>query len=133
MNEFELAQHRTELSNARSHMANERTHLAYLRTSLSLLTFGITLNRFSLYLRENKTETKYHSMLNETQFVGIGMVVMGVGILCWALKHYRKVSKDIDNFIYTSPQKSLSIFTLAIILIGGLSAIWMILNQFQGG
>lgn len=127
-----LSTHRTELSNARSHMANERTHLSYLRTSLALMTFGITLNRFSIYLQENRVQKKEHLLLYETEFVGLGMVLFGVGILGWALHHYRKTSDDIDNNRYRSAKKSISILTLMIIFIGGVSALWMIINQVPG-
>lgn len=127
-----MSTHRTELSTARSHMSNERTHLSYLRTSLSLLTFGVTLNRFSIYLRENKTESNIHLVLYETQYVGLGMVLLGVGILAWALYRYRKVSREIDVGTYVSPLQSLSFLTLAIIMIGGFTAFWMIVNQIPG-
>src|SRR6187402_322000 len=89
----EMSTHRTILSNARSHMANERTHLAYLRTSLSLMSFGITLNRFSIYLREGKmAPVKVPGLLYETEIIGIGIVVVGLVVLCWALYRYRQVN-----------------------------------------
>lgn len=125
----EFSEHRTNLSNARSHMANERTHLSYLRTSLALLTFGITMNRFSIFLRENKIQTKEHSILYETQYVGFGMVILAVVILSWALYHYRKVSREINAFRYTPPGNAVHAFTILILILGGFSAIWMIINE----
>lgn len=125
----ELSTERTNLSLARSHMSNERTHLSYLRTSLALLSFGITLNRFSIYFQENKIKPRYHAILYETQYVGLGMVLLGLLILGWSLGHYRKTDHDIETFQYRSPKKSISIFTMVILLIGGFSAVWMIVNQ----
>ncbi|WPU63565.1 YidH family protein [Peredibacter starrii] len=129
---FQLSTHRTEmskrrtiLSDARSHMSNERTHLSYLRTSLSLMTFGITLNRFSVYLRENKITTTHHGLLHQTEYVGLAIVILGVIILMWALYRFRNVSQQIENNTYTSPKLSLTILTLAIIILGGLTVLWL--------
>lgn len=121
----ELSEHRTLLSNARSYMANERTHLAYFRTSLSLMSFGITLNRFSIYLRENKITTSHHGILRQTESVGLGMVLLGLALLIWALYRFRKVSHEIETDTYESPKESITIMTLAIIALGGVTAIWL--------
>jgi putative membrane protein len=129
----DLASHRTSMANVRSHMANERTHLAYLRTALSLLTFGITLNRFSIYIRENKplSVSSPHSLerLYETEFVGIGMVVIGISILIWALFRYRQMEREVESDTYASPMASLMVLSLSIVFLGGLSAAWMILSR----
>lgn len=125
----QMSRHRTAMSNARSHLSNERTHLSYLRTSLSLMTFGITLNRFSIYLRENKITSIHHGFLHQTEFVGLSMVFLGVIILCWALYRFRRVSTEIENDTFTSPKLAMSILTAAIIILGGLTAVWLMLSR----
>lgn len=125
----ELAFHRTLMANARSHMANERTHLAYLRTSLSLMSFGITLNRFSIYLREGKmAPVRVPGLLHQTESIGIGIVILGVTILCWALYRYRQVNTAVEQGSYKSPNIALTILTTGILVLGGLTALWMILD-----
>lgn len=125
----EMSHHRTALSDARSHMANERTHLAYLRTSMALMSFGITLNRFSIYLQENKPTPPKHLLLFQTEVVGLGMVLVGMAILIWALIRYRKVNLQLLNDSYTIPERSISLLTLAILLIGGMTSAWLFLNR----
>lgn len=117
------------LASARSHMANERTHLAYFRTSLSLMSFGISLNRFSLYLRMNKLTSGQFGFLYETEFVGLSMVILGIVILSWALYRFEKVSKAIENHTYSSSKFAMILLTCSIILMGGLSAVWLIIKR----
>lgn len=125
----DLAHHRTSLASARSHLANERTHLAYLRTSLSLMSFGITLNRFSLYLRQNKFTIMHVGFLYETQIFGLGMVLLGMFILSWALFRYRQINEEIDTNTYKSPKESVTLITCIIIFLGGISALWLIIRR----
>lgn len=128
-NATQLTEQRTILSDARSHMANERTHLAYLRTSLSLMSFGITVNRFSIYLSENKLTTIHHGMLFQTEIVGLGMVLVGVVILIWALYRYRKVNEELLNNKYTLPTTAISLLTMAILILGGVASIWLLIKR----
>lgn len=125
----EMSEHRTVLSDARSHMSNERTHLSYLRTSLSLMTFGITLNRFSIYLRENKFTTIHHGLLHQTEYVGLGIVVLGIIILVWALYRFKNVSRAIENNTYSSPNLAITILTLTIITLGAITAVWLLIYR----
>lgn len=125
----QLSLHRTGLSTARSHMSNERTLLSYLRTSLALLSFGITLNRFSIVLRENKINTETHGILMQTEYVGIGLVILGLVILVWSLKRFNKVHQEIESDTYSSPHRALMIIVSAVIILGGLSTIWMFFNR----
>jgi putative membrane protein len=122
-----LSEHRTDLSNLRSHLSNERTHLSYLRTSISLLGFGITLNRFSIYLQEKKDlADRPHWALRDTERVGTGMVLLGVLLLVYSLWRFRALSVAIDSGKYEPRQRVMTMLTLAIILMGGLSAIWLL-------
>lgn len=127
----QMSEHRTYMSSARSHMSNERTHLSYLRTSLAMLSFGITLNRFSLFLQENRTALpKGHRFLIQTEYVGLGIICLGILILAWSLYHYNEVEKAISSDSYKSPRLPIRIFTWAIFILGGLSTLWIMFGRF---
>ena len=123
----ELAERRTGLANLRSHLANERTHLAYLRTAVALISFGITLNRFSIYLGENRELSPEHTrfLLRNTENVGSGMVFLGIALMAWSLHRFWRVSEDIESARYVPRYRGVLFLTLGLILLGGLSALWL--------
>lgn len=125
----QMSMHRTFLSTTRSYMSNERTHLSYLRTAISLMSFGITLNRFSIYLRESKILPSKHKLLFETEFVGLGMVAIGIAILAWGLKRFHRVNQEIEKNKFTSSEKPLSFLTLIVLICASVSTVWMFLNR----
>lgn len=125
----EMGEVRSSLATMRSHLANERTHLAYMRTGISLISFGITINRFAWFLIDNKTMSRYgHSFLHDTKNLGIGMVFLGSAMLIWSLFNYRKTADSITNNNYTPSHRSVLAFTLALILVGVVSTVWLILG-----
>ena len=126
----DLSEHRTSLANLRSHLANERTHLAYLRTAVSLMGFGITLNRFSIYLLENRelSPDSTRFLLRNTETVGSGMVVLGLALMVWSLYRFWRVSDDIERARHVARYRPVVVLTLAMILLGGVSAVWLLLG-----
>lgn len=125
----QLSQHRTSLSDVRSHLANERTHLAYLRTAVSLMSFGITLNRFSIYLEQSGSHEHIQStrfLLRDAANVGWGLVVLGTALLIWALLRYRRVYRQIVEVRFQPDSLSVTLLTLAVVLLGAISAAWLI-------
>lgn len=123
-----LSVYRTQVSNLRSHLANERTHLAYLRTTVSLVGFGITINRFSIYLIQQGTAPKgEHVLLRNTGNAGLGMVMLGLGLLVWSIYRYWRVGKDIEEGHYVSHQRGVMVTSLGLLLMGGLTALWLFL------
>jgi len=125
----DLAVKRTGLADLRSHLANERTHLAYLRTCVSLVGFGITLNRFAVYLREHDQlgATTSRRLLHNTENVGAGMIVLGLALAIWSLYRYWHVNADIKNASFRPMDRAVEGITLLFILIGGVTAAWLIL------
>jgi putative membrane protein len=123
----DLSEHRTGLSELRSHLSNERTHLSYLRTAVSLIGFGITLNRFSIYLRQEKGLAAAGSrlLLRNTGNVGSGMVILGLALLVWSLYRYWQTSKEIETGSCQPRYRAVSVMTLALIILGGASAVWL--------
>jgi putative membrane protein len=125
----ELAAQRTSLASLRSHLANERTHLAYLRTAISLIGFGITLNRFSIFLLDDRelSPGSARFLLRNTENVGAGLVVLGVVLMGWALHRFWRVSQDIEVGRYVPRYRPVLILTVGLILLGGVSALWLFL------
>lgn len=125
----QLGMRRTGLADLRSHLANERTHLAYLRTSVSLVGFGITLNRFSVFLQQQGTVGKDQGgpLLRSTENVGLGMVVIGLALVAWALYRYRRVNRDIQHGQFHAMDAGVLTITLLFLFFGGLTALWLTL------
>lgn len=125
-----LGVRRTGLADLRSHLANERTHLAYVRTSISLIGFGITLNRFSQFLRQQGSlaagQRPWH-MLRDTETIGGGMVLLGITLAAWALYRYWHVNRSIREGSFEPLDKAVVAMTLLLILLGGVSAVWLFL------
>ena len=114
-----------------SHLANERTHLAYLRTALSLMSFGITINRFSIYLQQSGDAQKLNHdafPLRSTANVGLGMLVVGIALLLWSLMRYRRVHVEIIEQRFAPSSTSVTLLTLAIVLLGAVSAVWLMVT-----
>ena len=122
-----LAGYRTDVSKLRSHLANERTHLAYLRTTVSLIGFGITINRFSIYLIQQKMTPEHDHMLRTTGNAGLGMVVLGLALLIWSIYRYWRVGGDIEKGLYVSRRRGVMVTSLGLFLLGGLTALWLLL------
>jgi len=110
------------------HLANERTYLAYLRTAIALIGFGITINRFSIYLVQSKTlperALQRWDMAGVSR-VGFGMVIAGMVLLAWAAIHFSHTSRAIERGTYHPSELVPWIITLAVILGGGLSLIFL--------
>lgn len=127
----QLAEQRTALADARSHLAKERTHLAYLRTALSLMSFGITINRFSIFLQQRGDTEKLNQAafpLRDAANVGLGMVLVGIVLLLWALVRYRRVHLQIVEARFEPSSTSVTVLTIAIIALGAVSAVWLLLS-----
>lgn len=110
------------------HLANERTYLAYLRTSISLISFGVTINRFSLYLiQSNKLppHTVERWSLADVGRLGLGMVIAGLILLVWACVHYTHISNQIERGDFRPSPIMAWIITLAVLLGGGVSLLWL--------
>jgi putative membrane protein len=124
----QLAVRRTGLADLRSHLANERTHLAYLRTAVSLISFGITLNRFAVFLEQQGTLAPgrgTREMLHSTGNVGYGMVILGLAVVLWSFYRYWHVNRDIATSDFRPMSTAVITYTVLLILLGGLSAVWL--------
>jgi putative membrane protein len=113
------------------YLANQRTFLSWVRTSIALIGLGFAIERFSLFLQQFRLiadpDTAGNAAASATAheysaLVGIGMIVVGIGLIIYALKNYLDSNKTIasrrympkNTIVYTA---SATIMGLGIIMI----------------
>ncbi|MBX9944065.1 MAG: DUF202 domain-containing protein [Reyranella sp.] len=108
------------------HLANERTMLAWIRTAIAVITLGVAINRFSLFLMEVHQLAPGSRASNlHAEKVGIGLVALGIVLLCGGTWHYLHVGRTIESETYRPANRALMLTTLAIVAIGGSALIWL--------
>ncbi len=108
------------------HLANERTMLAWIRTAIAVITLGVAINRFSLFLMEVHQLAPGSRASNlHAEKVGIGLVALGIVLLCGGTWHYLHVGRTIDSETYRPANRVLMLTTFAIVAIGGSALIWL--------
>ena len=114
------SQHVTE------HLANERTILAWIRTSIAVMTLGVAINRFALFLMEVHQILPGPNAANRhVEKLGIGLVVLGIAIMCGATWHYLHIGKTIESETYRPTHTPLVATAFAVVLMGGAALIWL--------
>ena len=116
-------------------LANERTFLAWFRTCIALIGLGFLVSRFSLFLKQFGVITKTLTVdvlannINPSSYLGIGIIILGIGLLIFALKNYVDIDKSIQKGIKYVPRHSLiyaatiTIAVFGIIIVVYLSSI----------
>ncbi len=100
-------------------LANERTFLAWFRTCIALIGLGFIVSRFSLFLKQFGVITKTLTVdvlannMNPSSLLGMGIIILGIVLLIYALKNYVDIDKSIQNGIKYVPRHSL-IYTATI-------------------
>lgn len=108
------------------HLANERTILAWIRTAISVIALGVAINRFSLFLMEfYRVEPQMRSANRHAEAVGVGLVVLGLVLMCGAIWHYLNVANSIDRQTYRPPRLIMALTSLAVVIVGGITLIWL--------
>jgi putative membrane protein len=109
------------------HLANERTILAWIRTSIAVITFGVAINRFSLFLMEiHQVVPGMRSDANRhVEKLGIGLVILGIAIMCAAIWHFLHIGRAIESETYRPANLPLVLTSLAIVAMGGSALIWL--------
>ena len=108
------------------HLANERTFLAWIRTAIAVITLGVAINRFSLFLMEVHQIVPGSNAANRhVEKLGIGLVVLGIAILCGATWHYLHVGRTIESETYRPANIILVLTALAVVVMGGSALFWL--------
>lgn len=74
---------------ARDHLANERTFLAWLRTAAAVMALGLAVTGLS------------HRVDAASGVAGVLLVATGVAGVIYGTSRFRRVTRDLDNGVYT--------------------------------
>ena len=101
---------------ARDHLANERTFLAWLRTAAAVMALGLAVAGLA------------HRVTAISAVAGCLLVATGVTGVFYATVRYRKVTRDLDNGVYTPGGRgSASIVAASVLAIAVVTALVLIL------
>jgi putative membrane protein len=118
------------------YLANQRTFLSWVRTSIALIGLGFAIERFSIFLLQfrliadpdtagNATSATAHEY---SALVGIGMIVVGTGLIIYALKNYLDSNKTIASGRYMP--KNAIVYTASATIMGlGIIMIIFLIGQ----
>ena len=118
------------------YLANQRTFLSWVRTSIALIGLGFAIERFSLFLQQFRLIANPDTTGNAASatahdysaLVGIGMIIVGTGLIVYALKNYLESNKTIASGKYIP--KNAIIYTASATIIGlGIIMIIFLIGQ----
>lgn len=109
---------------SQQYLANQRTFLSWVRTSIALIGLGFAIERFSIFLQQfrliadpDAAGNVASSTVDEySALVGIGMIVVGTGLVVYALKNYLESNKTIASGKYMP--KNAIVYTASAAIIG---------------
>ena len=118
------------------YLANQRTFLSWVRTSIALIGLGFAIERFSIFLQQfrliadpDTTGNAASATAHEySALIGIAMIVVGTGLIIYALKNYLDSNKTIASGRYMP--KNAIIYTASATIIGlGIIMIIFLIGQ----
>jgi putative membrane protein len=109
---------------SQQYLANQRTFLSWVRTSIALIGLGFAIERFSIFLQQFRLIADPDTAGNVASatayeysaLVGIGMIVVGTGLVVYALKNYLESNKKIASGKYMP--KNAIVYTASAAIIG---------------
>ncbi len=132
---------KTDLS--QQYLANQRTFLAWVRTCIALIGLGFIISKFSFFLVEfrlifqnyivdssklslNNNNSQVSGSEYVSSLIGIGIVILSIVLILFALKNYRDTSKAINMKVYEPKNITVYITTAIIIALTLIVAIYLL-------
>lgn len=95
---------------ARDHLANERTFLAWLRTAAAVMALGLAVTGLA------------HRVDASSAAAGVLLVATGVAGVIYGTARYRRVTRDLENGVYTPGGRGAAAVIAATVLAGAVVA-----------
>jgi putative membrane protein len=116
------------------YLANQRTFLSWVRTSVALIGLGFAIERFSIFLQQfrliaDPDATGNAASATADQYsalIGIGMIVIGTGLIVYALKNYLDSNKTIASGKYMPKNAIIYAASAAVIGLGIIMIIFLV-------
>jgi putative membrane protein len=120
----ESGRNRERDSLARTHLANERTFLAWIRTGAALIALGLAAAQF---LARGLVPG-----LRLVTILAIIMVIVGMLVVVIGAQRYLVGSKEIEAHSLRPIEKSVSVITALLLIIGMLALVFVYLAREPG-
>lgn len=118
----------------RDYLANERTLLSWIRLGVAVSAFGFVVARFGLFLQElSRIAPESHAQAL-TQWVGVGLVLLGPVLAILAAVRFFKTEQDIRQGRLTrSYGLIVSVVATSVLVSVGLAAYLLLSSRASGG
>jgi putative membrane protein len=111
------------MNSPQEYLANERTFLAWLRTCISIIGLGFVVARFGLFLREFGITVKSGTLTDvsthyASSYLGVALVLVGMGLGIYALKNYLHANQAIKNGTYMPKNSIIYSAVVGLVIFG---------------